>query len=461
MLTEQHKKQRMRLGTLSQGRRRRRRSLVVALVLVLAVASLPARAVAQDGSTWVGTWATAPVVLPPPQGGAAQAQRRGPGPVRIQNQTVRQIVHTSIGGSAVRVALTNVFGAQPLEVGAAHVALRVDGATIDSGSAGALRFAGQPSVTVAAGDTVVSDPVEVGVPALADLAIDLYLPGDSSADTAGATYHAGALTTSYLSETGDHTGVGALPVARTIPSWFYLARVDVLAPAGTPGIVTLGDSITDGTASTRDTNSRWPDFLARRLVARRGNTPPGVMNVGIGGNRVLSDNAGLGILRRNAGGPAPPAPNPNARFGPSALSRLDRDVLSQSGVTHVIVLESINDIGMAFESVSPTVEELIAGHTQLVERAHARGLTIYGGTLAPFDGAFYFREAGETKRQAFNEWIRTSGVYDAVIDFDAAVRDPQQPSKFLEAYQSGDWLHPSDAGYRVMAEAIDLALFDK
>ena len=447
----------MRFGTLWQGRCWHRRTLAVTLVAALAVVALPVFAGAQAATTWVGTWATAPVVLPPSQDGAPQ----GPGPGRIQDQTVRQIVHTSIGGSAVRVVVSNLFGTRPLEVGAAHVALRVDGATIDTGAAGSLRFGGQPAVTVEAGSMVVSDPIELGVPALADLAIDLYLTGDSSADAAGATYHSAGLTTSYLSTTGDHTGAAEFPVERTFQSWFYLSRVDVLAPEGTPGIVALGDSITDGTASTPDTNSRWPDFLARRLVARPGNTPAGVMNVGIAGNRVLSDNAGLAMFRRNANAAPLPPPNPNAQFGPSALSRFDREVLQQPGVTHVIVLESINDIGMAFESASPTVEELIAGHTSLVERAHARGLRIYGGTLTPFDGAFYFRDAGETKRQAFNEWMRTSGVYDAVIDFDAAVRDPKQPSKFQAAYHSGDWLHPSDEGYRVMAQVIDLALFDQ
>ena len=445
----------MKLATPWQGPRWPRRTLLVTLVAALAAGFIPACAGApDDSSTWVGTWATSPVVLPPQQEGAPQLL--GPA-TRIQDQTVRQIVHTSIGGSGVRVAVTNLFGSQPLEIGGAHIALRVDGASIDADTARPLQFGGQSTVTIEAGSMVVSDAVELDVPALADLAIDLYLPGDSSADGAGATFHAGGLTTNYLSTTGDHTGAAELPVEDTFQSWFYLARVEVMAPEGSPVVVTLGDSITDGTNSTPDTNSRWPDFLARRLVGRPGTTPPAVLNVGIAGNRVLSHNAGLSMLTGNAD--APP-PNPDAQFGPSALSRFDREVLDQPGVTHVIVLESINDIGMAFEAESPTVEELIAGHTSLIESAHARGLKIYGGTLTPFEGAFYFRDVGETKRQAVNEWIRTSGAYDAVIDFDAAVRDPAQPAKFQEAYQSGDWLHPSDEGYRMMAEAIDLSLFD-
>ena len=430
-------------------------ALVVAGVVALAWGAVPAAA-QNDDTVWVGTWATAPVVLPPPADGAGQG--RGPAPVRIEGQTLRQIVHTSIGGSRVRVGLTNLFGEQPLEIGAASVARRVDGAAIAEGSVRRLRFDGQESVTIPPGETVVSDPAALGISALADLAIDLYLPGTPTSDPSGVTSHGAALTTSYVSEAGNHAGAADLPVARTFQNWFYLSRVDVEAPAGTGAIVAFGDSITDGTASTPDTNSRWPDFLARRLVAGRGNRPPGVLNLGIAGNRVLSDNAGLGQLMGNAD--APPA-NPNAQFGPSGLKRFERDVLSQSGVTHVIVLESTNDIGMAFESETPTVEEIIAGHTELVERAHARGLKIYGGTLAPFEGAFYFRPIGETKRQAFNEWMRTSGVYDGVIDFDAAVRDPAAPSKMIESYQSGDWLHPSDQGYRVMAQAIDLALFEQ
>ena len=230
-----------------------------------------------------------------------------------------------------------------------------------------------------------------------------------------------------------------------------------------PGaIVAMGDSITDGTGSTVDANRRWPDFLARRLAAEFGDAAPGVLNVGIAGNRVLSHNAGLGILRR-AGRPAPPdtgPPNPNALFGPSGLSRFDRDVLLQPGATHVIVLETTNDIGMAFDDPWPSVDDLIAGHRTLIQRAHAQGLTIYGGTLPPFEGAFYWTEAGEAKRQALNAWIRTSGAYDGVIDFDAAVRDPGRPTRFRGDLHAGDWLHPSDAGYEAMANAVDLSLFD-
>jgi len=211
--------------------------------------------------------------------------------------------------------------------------------------------------------------------------------------------------------------------------------VEVAAPAYTLAVATFGDSITDGARSTPDLNNRWPDVLARRLAARKG---PGVavLNAGISGNRVLGDGAGT-----------------------SALSRFDKDVLMQTGVTHVLVMEGINDIGLARSNPSPSAADLIAGHKQLIERAHARGLKIYGATLTPFDGAAYYSPEGEAKRQALNEWIRTSGAYDGVVDFDKATRDPAAPSKFLPAYDSGDHLHPGDAGYAAMGNAVDLALF--
>lgn len=433
------------------------RLTAVALVGLFAVSGL---AQAQDGAgRWIGTWSTGPLAADPPPPSSQAAPASPLGTPRLRNQTLRQIVHTSIGGSEARVTISNLFGTEALEIGAAHLALRADGSRIGQGSH--LTFGGHLAVTVEAGSTVLSDPVALDVPALGDLAIDLYLPGDTWGSDSAATIHSTGLTTNYLSSNGNHSGVSDLPVESTVQQWYFVSRVDVWNATAPGAIVTLGDSITDGTGSSPDTNSRWPDFLARRLVAAYGDRAPAVLNVGIAGNRVLSHNAGLGILQR-AGIPAPESdapPNPNALFGPSGLSRLDRDVLLQPGVTHVIVLETTNDIGMAFDAKTPTVADLIAAHRTLIQRAHARGLEIYAGTLTPFEGAFYWTKAGEAKRQGLNDWIRTSGAYDAVFDFEAAVRDPDAPTKMRADYHVGDWLHPSDAGYKAMAEAIDLTLF--
>jgi lysophospholipase L1-like esterase len=228
----------------------------------------------------------------------------------------------------------------------------------------------------------------------------------------------------------------SLPVDKTTGAWFALARVEVQAPVGTRAVVTFGDSITDGARSTADANARWPDELARRLGAQKKGGGTAVLNAGISGNRVLGDGAGY-----------------------SALARFDKDVLMQTGVTHVIVLEGINDIGIARANASPSAADLIAGHRQLIARAHARGLKIYGATLTPYDGAAYYSPEGEAKRQALNNWIRTSGEYDGVIDFDKIARDPAAPSKFATSVDSGDHLHPGDAGYKAMGDAVNLALF--
>ena len=229
-----------------------------------------------------------------------------------------------------------------------------------------------------------------------------------------------------------------------MPSWFFLERVEVSTSERTAAVVTLGDSITDGAGSTAETNSRWPDVFARRLAAAKGGVKTAVLNTGIGGNRVLSESI--------------------PEFGVNVLARFDRDVLAQPGVTHVVVMEGINDIGQAREGASPSAADLIAGHKQLIERAHAHGLKIIGATLTPFgnetfEGAAYYTEIGEQKRVAVNDWIRTGKAYDGVIDFDAATRDPQQPKRFLPQYDRGDHLHPSDAGYQAMANAIQLSLF--
>jgi lysophospholipase L1-like esterase len=280
---------------------------------------------------------------------------------------------------------------------------------------------------------------------MADLAIDLYLPGDTSAATM-LTMHNGAFQTNYISETGNYVGQTTLPNAANNQNWFLLSRVEVVASDAAGAIVAFGDSITDGTRSTPDTNNRWPDHLAGRLLGQ--GLKLAVLNAAIAGNRILSEAT------------VPPGVDVRAvAQGVNALARFEHHALSQPGITHIIVLEGINDIGIARQNPTPTAEDLIAGHKQLIEQAHTRGLKILGATLTPFYGAAYYTEVGETKRQALNEWIRTGKAYDAVIDFDKATRDPGNPKMFLPPYDSCDHLHPSDAGYKAMADAIDLSLF--
>ena len=352
------------------------------------------------------------------------------------NQTLRQIMRTTLGGDRVRVTLSNVFSTAPLAIGAAHLAVHSKDAAIVAGTDRVVTFGGFASVTIPAGAILVSDPVQLLVPAFADLAIDLYLPDDVEGQS--MTVHRAALQTSYLSA-GNHAGEADWPGAAKITSWYYLQAVEVAAPERTPVVVAVGDSITDGSGSTADTNNRWPDHLARRLAEQHTGATMALLNAGIGGNRVLSEGT------------------PEA--GINILARFDRDVLMQSGVTHVVVMEGINDIGNARENAKPTAEELIAAQKQLIERAHNRGLKIFGATLTPFEGAAYYTAVGEAKRQAVNEWIRAGTGYDGVIDFDAAVRDPNQPKRFVPEYDRGDHLHPSDAGYLAMANAIQLGLF--
>jgi len=360
-----------------------------------------------------------------------------PGFVHFTNQTLRQIVHSSVGGSRLRVVLSNHYGSEPLAVGAAHVALRDKDAAIKTDTARKLTFSGGASFTIPPGAVAYSDPVDLTVPAAADLAIDLFLPGDTNTPSP-LTMHTTAVQTNYVSEPGNHTGAAKLPTQTTTQNWFVIHRVDVLAPASVGGLVAYGDSITDGTRSTPDTNNRWPDQLVRRMMAQNPPLRMGVMNAAIAGNRVLSD--------------------ANFQAGINAQARFDHHVAAQPGATHVIFMEGINDIGQARENPTPSADDVIAAHKQIIERAHARGLKIYGATLTPFYGAAYYSEVGEAKRQAVNQWIRTSNAYDAVIDFDKVTRDPGDPKKLLAAYDSCDHLHPSDAGYKAMADAIDLAL---
>lgn len=440
-------------------------AMVLACALAIAIGALEPAPRAQSADRWVGTWATALVgrpQMPPPPGprppapfmrNACPAPPQPPIPAvapqagtafaappftHFTNQTLRQIVRASVGGSRVRVVLSNAFGTAPLIIGAAHMALRDKEDAIQASRGHALTFSGRPSVTIPAMGIVYSDPVSLEVPPLADLAIDLYLPGTTNVSSP-LTMHTSSFQTTYISETGNHAGAARLPTVAAVRSWFLLARIEVDAPESSGVIVTFGDSITDGAASSPDTNSRWPDVLARRLLASPMPVKMGVLNAGIGGNRMLSEGTyGAGM---------------------NALARFEIDALSHTGVTHIIVMEGINDIGNARQNPTPTAEDLIAAHKQLITRARAKQVKIVGATLTPFWGAGYYTDVGEAKRQALNDWIRTSKAYDGVIDFDRATRDPDDPKKLLAAYDSCDHLHPSDAGYRAMAEAIDLMLF--
>lgn len=417
---------------------------------------------------WISTWAAPPVVRvdQPAQALSAAAQafpwaKDVPASVRdatpgqeleigggsafqFKDQTLRQIAHVSVGGARVRIVLSNTFGTQPLRVGAAQVALRDKGSAITAGSNRVLTFGGLAQPLVPAGALLVSDPVDLALPDFGDLVVDLYLPDDTAAAKSPVTFHPASWQVNYVSAPGNHAGAVTFPVAATtayrrgdgLPSAssFYLGRVEVEAPQTTGLLVAFGDSITDGTQSGIDQNRRWPDLLATRLAAA--GIRMGVVNGGIGGGRVLEDGV-----------------------GPNALARFDRDVLAQPGVTHVTVLEGVNDIGVGGAKPSPSVAELIGGHQQLIARAHARGLRIYGATLTPFEGAAYWTPEGEAKRQALNAWIRTSGAYDAILDFAAIVEDPVRPIRSRPDYDSGDHLHPSPAAYTAMANSIDLGLF--
>ncbi len=405
----------------------RTRTLPLLALALFCLSGINKEALAAPPDHWVGTWATSPVALPNPDAkfGAADT-------------TYREIVHVSLGGSRVRIVLSNEFGLDPLTIGAAHVALRATGSDIDLPSASSLTFNGHPSITIPPGALAVSDPVDLKLPTFADLAVSLFVPAQPMHQV---THHSFADQTSYTVP-GNVISAKSLDAPTEITSWPFLKGVDVLAAPKAAAIVAFGDSITDGALSTRNANSRWPDLLARRLQANKKTSDLGVLNEGIGGNRVLHDVT-----------------------GPSALARFDRDVLAQSGVKYLIILESINDIGHAQDPVKPydvvTAEDLIAGLSQLATRARTHGIKVYGATLTPYVGAKYASPAGEAMRQSVNQWIRTTNQLDGFIDFDKATQDSGNPTVFSPAADSGDHLHPKDAGYKSMADSIDLNLFTK
>jgi lysophospholipase L1-like esterase len=358
--------------------------------------------------------------------------RNMPPPPGLAGSTLRQVVHTSVGGPTLRVRLSNAFGDGTLRITAAHIARSAGGGgAIEPESDRALTFGGADSVRLAPGATATSDPLDYPVPALGELAVTIEI----GAAPAAVTGHPGSRTTSYL-RAGRWAAARELTELATTDHWYVLAGLDVVAEGA--AVVTLGNSITDGRGSGTNRNDRWPDNLARRLQADPRTSHVAVLNAGIGGNAVLT------------GG-----------LGPTALARLERDVLAQPGARWVILLEGVNDIGAARDSASAAAvaRNLPVAYREIIDRAHARGMRVYGGTITPFGGSQYDGVEREAARQAVNRWIRTGGAFDAVIDFDAVLRDPSRPSRLTPSTDTGDHLHPNEEGYRMMADAIDLALF--
>jgi lysophospholipase L1-like esterase len=402
------------------------KNLVLSIAIVVVLAAPPSKSAAQQ-TQWTGSWAAAPA--------AASTAAAIPGP---RGATIRDVVHLSIGGKALRLRLSNEFGAAPLTLASVHVALSAGEDAIQPHTDRVATFGGVDSVTLPAGAAILSDPVALPVQPFANLAVSLFIPAQSGV---AITYHALASSTNYI-EAGDEAPAATLPAATPMAHWYLLTGVEVDAGPSASSVVVLGASICDGFNSTPNKNVRWPDDLAARLQARPATAHIGVLNEGISGNRLLHDGT-----------------------GPSALARFDRDVLAQSGATYLIVLIGTNDIGHTFADQAPnepvTAKEMVWGYQQLVARAHARNIKVYGALLTPDGKSKYDVPGNETLRQQVNALIKAGDVFDAVIDFDKPVRDPAHPDALLPAFDSGDHLHPNDAGYQAMANAIDLKLFTK
>jgi lysophospholipase L1-like esterase len=406
------------------------KSRALSLLLPLLLLCCLVTNAAPPADHWVGTWAASPMAAKNPDG-----KFGAPG---TDGTTLREIVHISVGGPSVRVILTNEFGLEPLTIGAAQIALSSGASDINAASSTALAFSGRPSIVIPPGALVISDPVALKVAPSSNLAVSLFLPDQPVNQL---TLHPFADQTNYLVP-GNVISAATLEAPTPFYTWDFLKGIDVTGDEKSASIVTFGDSITDGAHSTRDANARWPDVLAHRLLADKKTAHLGVLNQGIGGNRILHDTT-----------------------GPSALARFDRDVLAQTGVKYLVIMESINDIGHATDPNKPydvvTADDLIAGLSQLATRAHTHGIKVYGATLTPFVGAKYQSPAGEEMRQTINKWIRTTNQIDGVIDFDKVTTDLTHPGMFLPLDDSGDHLHPGDAGYKAMGESIDLNLFTK
>ena len=388
-------------------------------------------AVAQEADDWVGTWTASPQPVWGPDFLAPPKVTRN-----LWNQTVRELAHVSIGGAKIRLLLSNEYTNYPITIGSVHAAISEKGAAIVAATDRAVTFGGKPSITIPPGAPALSDPIDLIVPPLSDVAVSVFVPGVTPIET----MHWEGRQTAYI-VAGDKTAEREIKPESTMTAKLFLSEIFVDAQPGARAVVTFGDSITDGDGSTIDGNVRWPDNLARRLSDRR----IAVLNQGISGAKVLSD-----------------------RMGANALARFERDVLGQSHADIVTMMMGINDIGwpgsvLAPADKIPTADEVIGGHQQIIARAHLHHLRIIGATLTPFEDTFhgtplfgYYSEEKEKVRQAVNKWIRESGAYDGVADFDAVVRDPANPKHIKAEFDSGDHLHPNDAGYIAMADSIDL-----
>jgi lysophospholipase L1-like esterase len=415
---------------------RARKFFVLFAVIGISLVSAGQKQPAQPSTplTWVASWGTSQQI-PEPHNSLA--------PEDLTDTTVRQIFHLSLGGPALRVHLSNAFGTEALHISSVHIARPVSPASpaIDPISDRPLMFAGSPEATIPPGAELVSDPVDYSVAPLSDLAVTFHLQSPPARETG----HPGSRATSYCVH-GDVVSSATLTEPKHVDHWYQISEIDVQAPPTGAAVVALGDSITDGHGATTNGNDRWTDELAKILQAAPTTRDIGVSNQGIGGNHLLTDG-----------------------LGPNALARFDRDVLAPTGVRWVIVFEGVNDLGgLARDGeVSPAehaalVQRVLAAYQQIITRAHAHGLRVFGATITPYVGSAYYHPGllSEADRQAVNRWIRTAGNFDAVIDFDSVVRDPQHPDQLLPIYDCGDHLHPSPAGYKAMGDAVPLSLFN-
>lgn len=426
------------------------RNVLVLGICSLSAITLPGQSALRETEHWVATWATAQELgpttpdrpqLPPdvkmPDFSAMRRQMPASQvPNRVEKQTIRMIVHTSMAGKRLRLELSNAFGKGIVSIGSAHVAIRTAGSSIDAGSDRRVTFSGSSTVDIGPGMVIVSDPVDLAFKAMSDLAVSLFIAKSEGTPT----NHMPGLHTAYISA-GDTTASLSMPESTTTTAYLWLRSVDVAASAGAFAIACLGDSITDGFGTTVDRDQAWPTLLAKRFIERKSGPRIAVVNEGISGNQVLRDGAGV-----------------------SALARFDRDILGEPGVRWIVLLEGINDInihGQITGQGALTAEDLIKGYQQIIARAHMHNIKVVGATLTPEEGVWLAGPVGEATRQKVNQWIRTAGEFDAIVDFDAVLRDKEHPTRLREEFNPGDHIHPNDRGNGVMADTFQLSTFEK